>query len=733
MKLKRNSYLCFFLWVIVPVESKPQARYSKDCDCHCSESSDTSLCDRISKIETVLRTVVKAIADRTYLINEVKHLNIWKDSQVHVTKGLIAEIQQLKDRLDVEVLPSSQPLIGKPDDKMQNDADSGSGGFEEEKREATKEVSELLAKVEEVENRTIQVQETLESERRVRRHLEESLNETRTSVHLLGDKLQNITTPESNKRTQVEEVLLSTLESMNKTLFEDHLQKLYYKVDGVVYQNETKLLSERLNQVEIEVQESNNYTNNNNLTELTALVKNLEEHFRQMNDSLQSEITPRYNITAVEIAQMERIKHLEDRLMSLSNRSEALKSELEEIRNNIESSDDLREKFLNFTDEWKSSLSYVGEQMSEIKRVLAREGKDVPMFDDSTVSMSLENETIAPKTSMCGHPDNNKPNLLITMDTDESGIQHLSFGCFPIGLYILSPVPVPARCENGIWIGPFPTCVRLPDEEEIHTLHSLKNFIPPIHIHPNNLDKPYGFMGTGPLGEMIVYPGTTFTLQCLFPNTVFGQPRWFAYNFLTGLFKELENQKEGNFHYSLKIVAAKQSDSGLYTCKTPYGKESSITVIVKEIECPPISSDEEIEEAVFYRPTPEGQHRIISTTAQFKCEDGRTIRAVCLANGTWSRKAPTAKECHIKNTKVNLFWGCLPLDFTNHPHLTVERDEEESKLSFGCEGRWNLIGPSSIICTDDKEWTRTSLPRCERWGESLIGDQDIINEVLGDY
>ncbi|KAF8777469.1 hypothetical protein HNY73_014326 [Argiope bruennichi] len=118
--------------------------------------------------------------------------------------------------------------------------DSDRGNRMKEEKELVENVSTLIAKVEEVENLTTKVQEELKSERRVRRHLEEDLNETRFSIKMLDDKLLNVTLPMDSRVTHVEEIMLSTLENMNKTLFEDHLKKLYYKVDGVVYKNETE-------------------------------------------------------------------------------------------------------------------------------------------------------------------------------------------------------------------------------------------------------------------------------------------------------------------------------------------------------------------------------------------------------------------------------------------------------------------------------------------------------------
>lgn len=61
--------------------------------------------------------------------------------------------------------------------------------------------------------------------------------------------------------------------------------------------------------------------------------------------------------------------------------------------------------------------------------------------------------------------------------------------------------------------------------------------------------------------------------------------------------------------------------------------------------------DDEYED-VFYRPTPEGELRIMGTTAEFLCQGGYTLTAQCMADGNWSRGIPSEEECSLKSKLI---------------------------------------------------------------------------------
>lgn len=75
---------------------------------------------------------------------------------------------------------------------------------------------------------------------------------------------------------------------------------------------------------------------------------------------------------------------------------------------------------------------------------------------------------------------------------------------------------------------------------------------------------------------------------------------------------------------------------------------SFLSLFVAAVICPAFVLMDEYEDA-FYRSTPEGELRIMGTTAEFVCEEGHRVTAQCLANGQWSRGLPLDKECTLKS------------------------------------------------------------------------------------
>ncbi|GIY63413.1 uncharacterized protein CDAR_421701 [Caerostris darwini] len=235
--------------------------------------------------EDKVRTLEGQIERRTHYINDIEKLKEIAVEQEGRMRTLDEQIEKLsKKDATGESLPT--PLVLKPDDYVLGD--SGKDVRAKEDKELANNVSNLIAKVEEVKNLTNQVQEELKSERRVRRHLEEDLNETRTSIKLLDDKLQNVTLPMDSRVAHVEEVVFSTLENMNKSLFEDHLNKLYYKMNGVAYKNETRKIEERLDQVETELLD---VSNNNTTLKMAEELKSLSETLNNLNRTVTEKLS----------------------------------------------------------------------------------------------------------------------------------------------------------------------------------------------------------------------------------------------------------------------------------------------------------------------------------------------------------------------------------------------------------------------------------------------------------
>ncbi|GFW93430.1 uncharacterized protein TNCV_46331 [Trichonephila clavipes] len=176
----------------------------------------------------------------------------------------------------------------------------------------------------------------------------ENLNETRTTIKLLDDKLYNVTFPMDSRVSQVEEVVFSTLENMNKTLFEDHLKKLYYKVNGVVYKNETQKLDERLDQVETGLMD---VSNTSTILQIAEELKNLSTTLNALNETfIEKLISEEYRLDTLEnktekISELERI---DDQVKTLFNTTESIRNGIFDLRRDVET---IESNFSYFTSE----------------------------------------------------------------------------------------------------------------------------------------------------------------------------------------------------------------------------------------------------------------------------------------------------------------------------------------------------------------------------------------------
>lgn len=113
------------------------------------------------------------------------------------------------------------------------------------------------------------------------------------------------------------------------------------------------------------------------------------------------------------------------------------------------------------------------------------------------------------------------------------------------------------------------------------TEKELQTLIPPIQIEPDSIDKPGSHLGTGPSGQLIVHPRSSFTLHCLYPDNIWGLPVWnVTYMQERAISRDLI-YSEGKNKLSLTISAAEEGDSGIYKCLTPFGVQHALEVEVK--------------------------------------------------------------------------------------------------------------------------------------------------------
>ncbi|XP_042898164.1 repetitive organellar protein isoform X1 [Parasteatoda tepidariorum] len=847
-----------------------QSSFKEECNCHCSEPSlnDVTLCQKISKFEKELSTVKDAIEYRTRYINQINELKEKLDWQEYIIEKMSKQIESIsKFPENPDALkPSAEPLKMNPEDGMQNDGGLRNPRIKDSGEDLMKNMTNLLAKVEVVENITLEVQEELESERRVRRHIEQDLSEARTSIKILGDKFSNFSSPSDDRFSQMEEIVLSNFESMNKTFFEDYLQKLYYKVDGVVYQNETKKLVERLDSVEAELHLG---TNTSMIQKLSDDLRNVTDVLINLTESVTEKMASdesRMEIIESKTNKMDEMENLIGQVEMLSNASVLMQSglsdlwddmknesmrlrnelelRLEQVENNniggyqnltsdlgllkwnlsqteqsvsnirteitILSADmtlienKLYDVTTNMEAGFKETDAKLGNMTEDWRKVLDAKTREIMKKDDKRfeelkmrqhkTDISDLEEDIKNKfgydisegneddmddivsfgskdNEVCSLPTTDDEHLLITLYEDKDGVQRLTFACFPIGQYVLSEEADKIECFRGEWKGTLPTCKKLLTEEEMKGLaeeldqgnlcrkspygpdfedptdcsryfrcwrnrsertrcksglhfnpiakrcqtpsiskcvtyatpatEMLKDLIPTIIIDPDNVYRANGLMGTNNLGHLVVYPRTSFKLRCLYPDNMWGLPKWNK-NYLLYPSNQL----------TVFITSASSEDSGVYSCVTPFGKQHSITVAVEAISCPEFDSALLHGLSVFYRPHPEGMVRVLSTQAQFKCDNDKTISATCLANGMWSRRPPTEEECPTQDSGMP--WNCPYLDISSKPNLILHpvKPYKDKIIMFNCTHDSHKTGSPFTRCKSDGNWSHKDLPDC---------------------
>lgn len=147
-------------------------------------------------------------------------------------------------------------------------------------------------------------------------------------------------------------------------------------------------------------------------------------------------------------------------------------------------------------------------------------------------------------------------------------------------------------CIYSEWSGQKPSCFGLNQEndyaseyfrEQIKTLYPRISFPPTVEKPPTILIRHQN----GPIsqsndGKLIVYPGTTLHMECLWMRR-FGNPRWNVSHdyrkYPEGW--SMDEGRDPQLEYRLSILHAVKDDSGTFTCVTPARHTHSVDIIVK--------------------------------------------------------------------------------------------------------------------------------------------------------
>ncbi|XP_022256248.1 locomotion-related protein Hikaru genki-like, partial [Limulus polyphemus] len=264
----------------------------------------------------------------------------------------------------------------------------------------------------------------------------------------------------------------------------------------------------------------------------------------------------------------------------------------------------------------------------------------------------------------------------------------LDFRCSEVGMYKFVGEKT-LTCSNGHWSSILPRCVAT-------TLQRNFSVQAPPSIIYNVMS---GDADVSEAGDVVITPNSILHLDCLFQRE-HGSPEW-AWSSTQRQYPcgwSLSSD-ERNWKYRLSIYYAKEEDTGFYSCSTPRGENNKITVIVKDVECPPIQSVD--------------HHRVMAvegnkmhSKAHFACMEGYKLSGskdiTCKASGKWSDDPPT---CQLIQ--------CPPLT-PDSPHLKLSTHNRTygERVKFSCPTSYRLVGVSSLQCLKNESWSDDP-PACE--------------------
>ncbi|XP_039764040.1 locomotion-related protein Hikaru genki [Pararge aegeria] len=347
-------------------------------------------------------------------------------------------------------------------------------------------------------------------------------------------------------------------------------------------------------------------------------------------------------------------------------------------------------------------------------------------------------------------PMRQNPNLTITYEKKIVNYSAFAHGsevrvrCKEFGLYKFSGVNV-LRCNNGAWSSKIPTCI-------------------PTATLTNTGDAPPTLkytVGAGSAlvdskGELLIYPGSSVWIDCLWPRDATQKPEWNWSNSAKNHVGWSTLEGESNYRVSLTRVTLRHN--GSYTCTTPSGSTHTAYVKVVSIVCPSRNSS---------------SHRMLQfshtgsrlgNTVHFSCSQGYRLHGAsavsCMEDGRWSSEAPTCEPIicpelrdpgpHAAlqeyNTSVggravfSCAWGyrlvgrpglecesdgrwsdaapvCVPIYCPSPPHLLDggrlsavdasknRRHQVGDLLVYDCSSGYQIVGESSIVCTESGFWS----------------------------
>ncbi|XP_021700723.1 sushi, von Willebrand factor type A, EGF and pentraxin domain-containing protein 1 [Aedes aegypti] len=256
--------------------------------------------------------------------------------------------------------------------------------------------------------------------------------------------------------------------------------------------------------------------------------------------------------------------------------------------------------------------------------------------------------------------------------------------CIDIGKYAMIGTSV-RTCVRSEWTGQKPSCFGLNQEND----YAMEK-PPTILIRHQN-----GPIAQSNDGKLIVYPGTTVHLECLWMRR-FGNPKWnVSHDYRK--YPEGWSSDEGRdpqLEYRISIMHAVKDDSGIFTCVTPARHTHAVEVIVKPVHCNEIQVRRGLSAST--------SETMMGIRVLFSCTNGNALigtpEITCLPSGNWSAPLPVCESVEC---------GEVPIQANNNgsaPRVAILSREVGGRSAFSCPPGYGLRGPSEAICLPSGEW-----------------------------
>ncbi|XP_030377373.1 sushi, von Willebrand factor type A, EGF and pentraxin domain-containing protein 1 isoform X2 [Scaptodrosophila lebanonensis] len=246
-------------------------------------------------------------------------------------------------------------------------------------------------------------------------------------------------------------------------------------------------------------------------------------------------------------------------------------------------------------------------------------------------------------------------------------------------------------CIHSEWTNTKPICSGLNQEND----YAMEKAPTILFRHQN------GPIAQSNDGKLIVYPGTTLHMECLWMRR-FGNPKWNVShdfkNYTEGWVTEADEGRDSTLEYRLSIFDAVSEDSGIYSCMTPARHEHAVEVVIKAIHCTEIPMRRGL--IVNTNDTK------LSTRVLLSCSNGNSLigasELFCLPSGNWSAPLPVCESVEC---------GDILLNNVSSPRVSVLSREVGGRAAFSCPTGYGLRGPSEALCLPSGEWA-TPFPVC---------------------